>query len=225
MHRPGGTRSAAAQNNTIRTAKTNKCLSLPAEIWLRIIAFLVPQVGPNASTLPYPSDDLLGYLGQHGDFPPSPNKDILALSLTCRQIGRFARQALYRAPHLPTDKSLGLLSNSLAIARNERYRPMAKEHLSFIRCLRLWDARAERPGRKALDQNTRILHYASDLHYLSMENSQEHRDFMAFLKKDAAITCQPKRLTVKGVGSKPLPFSGESDFLRCRSSHTFISLR
>lgn len=208
MQRAEGTSNSGSTHNEA----TSKCLSLPAEIWLHIIGFLVAPVAPDASTLPYPGDGLLGHLGSKGQFPHSPNKDILALALTCRHISKFARQALYRAPHLPTDKSLGLFSNNLALARTERYRWVAKEHLSFIRCLRLWDAKAERTGRKAMDHNAKILSRAINIQYLSMESSEDRRDAIAFLKSEDAAFCAPKRLTIKGTGSEPLAFSDRIRF-------------
>ena len=81
--------------------------ALPAEIWLYIFDLLVPHIDPHIATYPHPSGKGLDF---RPPLPPSPNKDLLSLALTCKHFKGIANRVLYRAPFLRTLDHCLLLS-------------------------------------------------------------------------------------------------------------------
>ncbi|SNX83656.1 uncharacterized protein MEPE_02363 [Melanopsichium pennsylvanicum] len=189
--------------------------TLPAELVARIIAFLVPPVDRNASTLPHPTGPNLAYTPA---LPSPTNQSLLSVASCSTLLHRIANQALHRTVLLRSLKSLNLLAGTIAADTNQLSHTLQKEQrhvedrAAWIRSIHLppGDGLLQ-PGDTLADQTCYIeslrilLDHASRLDFICLEHRQAGAALLEFLHPSTA--CRPRRITLSNLSFSAPPFS------------------
>ncbi|SYW86309.1 uncharacterized protein UBRO2_06029 [Ustilago bromivora] len=196
----------------IDKAIKNMTPALPAEVFARIIDWLVTPIDPNDSTLPHASGADLDYAPA---LPSSTSSDLLSAASSCTLLHQIASRALYRRPLLGTLKSLNSLASTIFADVKKLYSPdhgQDSARATWIRSLHLppGDGLLQ-PGDTLADQADYVeslrtlFNHASRLDFVSLEHRKAGAALLQFLYP--ATTSRPRRLTLSNLSFSAPPFS------------------
>lgn len=196
----------------IEKAIKNMTPALPAEVFARIIDWLVIPIDPNASTLPHPSGADLDYAPS---LPSSTNSDLLSVATSCTLLHQIASQALYRTPLLRTLKALNSLASTIAADAKKPFSAdsgQSTPQSTWIRSVHLppGDGLLQ-PGDTLADQADYVdslrtlFNHASRIDFVSLEHRQAGAALIQFLHP--ATSCRPRQITLSNLSFSAPPFS------------------
>ncbi|SJX65960.1 uncharacterized protein SRS1_16514 [Sporisorium reilianum f. sp. reilianum] len=173
---PAGVVAAKAADDQHATSTR---LSLPPEIWQRIIDLLLPANRPEHNVYPQPNFKSVNH---RAECICTSHRDLAALALCCRQLHPLATQALYAAPFLSTPRKVSCLARSLS--RNddedEGKAQGAQTCLSaqavralHVKCQLTGDTKQSTKVKRARASDVGVLlSCVDDIRYLSLEISE-----------------------------------------------------
>ncbi|GAC98868.1 54S ribosomal protein L4 [Pseudozyma hubeiensis SY62] len=155
-------------------------LSLPAEIWQRIVEYLLPSIRPEDHIFPHPH---CKSLHDHVPYRSRYKEDLFALAAACRRLERLALPALFRAIDLPATGQRNKFVD--LVCRNDEGQMVPKEsqRAAWIRSLRV-ESKVVSDDDHHLGWyfcacDTHVLsHVATGLRFLSLDCTDERaRDY------------------------------------------------
>lgn len=192
--------------------------TLPTEIWLEIVGYLLSglplqhQTFPNPITYQYSSQDV----SNSQNFLTKPlNGDLFSLASTCRLLAQLVRPLLYGTVMLPSRWHLEKFASVIRPKQRQNWRIEPWEQASWIRVLHLKLEKPQNPRKSGWRHKhcgcslCDLLCHAANVHMLSIDTVSQSHVLTHLLNH--VISCRPYVLTLRQP-SEPLCLTGSESF-------------